>query len=266
MAPSMKKDSSEMDLEEWEFLPDSGYLDFPHRNGKKGFDPKGADDLDYFICPSLLSPSGIEKSENSSLLGNGNQPVSMVEKNPYPELVKDIGEVPLVKIGTLSSPTVSPKLAADQDMISQVFFKKAKENEFVDMKMDSPRSSNRSLKPQIEVGPFQFEEKEEAHEGDGVEENKPSKEVTEQENGKNYMGSEIKERGCWEGCGFNIWKWRVTGIGAICSIGMAAATICVLILGSNQRHKQHENQKLQFQIYADNKIEPGDFSCKSPSD
>ena len=54
--------------------------------------------------------------------------------------------------------------------------------------------------------------------------------------------------------GINLWKWSLSGIGAICSFGVAAATICIIIFGSHQRSKQRQqNQKLRFQIYTDDK-------------
>ena len=55
--------------------------------------------------------------------------------------------------------------------------------------------------------------------------------------------------------GFNFWKWSLNGVGAICSFGFAAATICVLILGSQQRNnKIQQDQKIRFQIYTDDKV------------
>eukprot|EP00262_Sarcandra_glabra_P016864 TRINITY_DN561_c0_g1_i1.p1 TRINITY_DN561_c0_g1~~TRINITY_DN561_c0_g1_i1.p1 ORF type:complete len:284 (-),score=57.65 TRINITY_DN561_c0_g1_i1:235-1086(-) len=271
----MEKLSHEMDLEEWDLLSDDGLLDFHHEDGKKlfskdaGFDPKGILDMNYFICPS-------PRTSNRRLLGGSNSVVSVpicldpaIEKNPDRELVKEILKVPIVDIKVVP-PGILDKIkasdiVADQDMISQVFFKKMKENEFVDMKMDSPKSNSRGIKSQIEVGSIQFEEKEEARKCEESED-KPLKKVIEEETGKDYMGTEIKEDGCWEGGGLSIWRWRLTGIGALCSIGVAAATICIFIFGSQQRPKQqHQNQKLQIQIYTEDKIEPGTFDYERSS-
>ncbi|XP_030525925.2 uncharacterized protein LOC115737744 [Rhodamnia argentea] len=54
----------------------------------------------------------------------------------------------------------------------------------------------------------------------------------------------------------NILKRSFTGIGALCSFGVAAAaTFCVLILGSRQGNNRQSQQKqnLRFQIYSDDK-------------
>ncbi|XP_077213473.1 uncharacterized protein LOC143848412 [Tasmannia lanceolata] len=254
-----------MDFEDWEFLPDKGFLDLSHEDGKcllskeKVFDPKGMADVNYFICPSPPSFHRLQTPDNLRIPSGKNQLISVpiqlelgLEKNPDGEFVKEIGEVLIVPHAIMEK-IKAPNIVGDQDTISQVFFKKMKENEFVDMKMDSPRSSNRGLKPQIEVGPIQFEEKEEAYKGDDFE-NKSSKREIERETGKDYVGPEIKGKGCWESGGFNICGWRVTGIGALCSVGVAAATICIFIFGNHQKNKQqNQNQNLRFQIYNDDK-------------
>ncbi|AES80850.1 hypothetical protein MtrunA17_Chr7g0253401 [Medicago truncatula] len=55
--------------------------------------------------------------------------------------------------------------------------------------------------------------------------------------------------------GFNLWKWSLTGVGAICSFGVAAATICVLFFGSQQRNnKLQQDQSIRFKIYTDDKV------------
>ncbi|KAL6999477.1 hypothetical protein U1Q18_000638, partial [Sarracenia purpurea var. burkii] len=52
--------------------------------------------------------------------------------------------------------TMEQETGVDQDTVSQqVFFKKMKENEFVDMKMGTPKSSGRGIVP----GTFQFKER-----------------------------------------------------------------------------------------------------------
>ncbi|KAH1046172.1 hypothetical protein J1N35_036956 [Gossypium stocksii] len=40
--------------------------------------------------------------------------------------------------------------------------------------------------------------------------------------------------------GLNLWKWNLTGIGAICPFGVVAATFCIIIFGTQQRHKQQQ--------------------------
>ncbi|KAF5198708.1 transmembrane protein [Thalictrum thalictroides] len=160
-------------------------------------------------------------------------PIQLEPRNSEQEVVKEV-----IKVGSISKQVL---LEGDQEMISSqhVFFNnKLKETQFVDIKMDSPRST-RAVWNQIETGgSIQFDSKKEDH----------------QEKKQDLV--QEKEIINWKknGCGFNIWKWRLTGIGALCSIGMAAATICIFILGNQQKHKHHQqNQKLSFQIYSDDK-------------
>ena len=49
----------------------------------------------------------------------------------------------------------------------------------------------------------------------------------------------------------NLLNWGLNGIGAFFSLGMAAATICIILFGNGQRHKQ---QKFRIQIYSDDKV------------
>nr|GMD93336.1 transmembrane protein, putative [Ipomoea batatas] len=53
------------------------------------------------------------------------------------------------------------------------------------------------------------------------------------------------------GGGFNLWQWSLSGIGAICSFGVAAATtICIVFIENQQKHKKHhQNHNIRFQIY-----------------
>nr|GMD88001.1 uncharacterized protein LOC109150158 isoform X1 [Ipomoea batatas] len=53
------------------------------------------------------------------------------------------------------------------------------------------------------------------------------------------------------GGGFNLWQWSLSGIGAICSFGVAAATtICIVFIENQQKHKRHhQNHNIRFQIY-----------------
>ncbi|KAF8398572.1 hypothetical protein HHK36_017503 [Tetracentron sinense] len=273
----MEKASVEMDLDEWEFIPDNGFLEFHHHKDgwkrfsprKASFDPKSMFDMNYFICPSPNSHQIVETPTNSSVSKGMKKLVPVpilleptLGKTPDYELVKEVTKDP-IEISIIP-PVVSEKIkttnmeavGADQDPVSQVFFKKMKENEFVDMKMDSPKSSSRGSRPQIEMGSIQFEEKEEAYKGEAMEHKTSSKETIDQEMvKKDCLDSNIKEETNWEGSGLNIWRWRLTGIGALCSIGVAAATICIFIFGSRQRHKhQQQNQKLRFQIYDDKTI------------
>lgn len=178
-----------MDVEEeWELLSDEGFLDI---NDDHIYSRKSAATVfqtNYFICP----PPSVDY-----LL-----PVPIDLPPPFDEPVQ------ILKMESF-----------DEDPISQVFFKKMKEAEFVDMKVESPKSSS-AIVPQIGGTNFQFEEKAE----------------------------EMIEGGGDEG----VWKRGLSGIGAICSFGVAAATFCIIIF--TNRHPHH-NHKLHFRIYThdDNK-------------
>jgi hypothetical protein len=262
-----------MDLDEWEYLPDDAFLDFHEdgekRNfsGKRNSDPKTVFNMNYFICPSPNSGKFIEPPRNSRLpsqvvpLPIDWEPTSCsVGKARDDDLVKGITKVP-IEISVLPSAVISENIKAmeaDQDTVSQVFFKKMKENEFVDMKMDSPKSGARGFLSQIETGTFQFEDNGEALESKTSPRMKIEKEMVMSKKSSIDMDCDgSKEEITWEETSgrLNIWKWSLTGIGAICSFGVAAATICIIFFGSHQRNKHHQqNQKLRFQIYADDKV------------
>ncbi|KAK1305978.1 hypothetical protein QJS10_CPA10g00266 [Acorus calamus] len=126
----------------------------------------------------------------------------------------------------------------EQESLSKVIFKKPKETEFADMKLNSPKSIA-PIKPQIELGSAQFDEIYKAEEGAKV------------ESPKAVLEEEKRKGSCWDGFGFGVWKWRINGIGGVCSIGVAAATLGIFILGGKHRQKQ-QHQKIQFEIYPDN--------------
>lgn len=138
-------------------------------------------------------------------------------RSPDKEIVKEV-----IKVG-------------DQEMISpqHVSFKK-ETDQFVDMKRDSPKSDTKGIVPFIDTKEDTMDEEEEEKE-DCVQDKKAPLE----ENGPSL----------------NLWGWKLTGIGALCSIGMAAATVCIFVLGRSQQKPQHhlQNQKLRFQIYTDDK-------------
>lgn len=209
-----------MDLEEWEILPDDGFLQIHDDDGKMIFSRKYSSDnsknefnMNYFICPSPKSPQFVDTTHQLVPLDQNFQETSNdQEKVIIPKEV--ITKVPLeLKV---------PNFGEHHDQFAQVFFKKMKENEFDNMKIDSPKSINKSLLSQ-------FEEKTEDFE---VEKDK-----------------KIEENG---NSGLNLLNKSLNGIGAICSFGVAAAaTICIIFIGNHQKHKQ--NQKIRFQIFTDDK-------------
>ncbi|XP_057486102.1 uncharacterized protein LOC130772359 [Actinidia eriantha] len=265
-----------MDLEEWELLPDDGFLEIHDDGGKKifsrkyGTDPKSVFNTNYFICPSPTKSPKFADPPANPRVPNQLVPVPIqlpetIGKESDQEQVKEVIKVVPIDQKAKKAPNMGA-VEGDQDPVSQVFFKKMTENEFVDMKMDSPKSSTgRGIVPWIDPGMFQFEDRSEAYKGEAME-GKPagSKIKIEKETVKTKKTDldsgieEGEEAGTWEekNGGLNIWKWSLTGIGAICSFGVAAATICVIILGSHQKNKQQQqqqNQKLRFEIIADDK-------------
>ncbi|KAK9130437.1 hypothetical protein Sjap_010924 [Stephania japonica] len=257
----MEKSYSEMDLDDWEILSNDGFLiDFHHYDHqigiKKGlgpikpqFDtnPNGAFDADYFICPSPRTHRIVGAAESLSDSRSGNQVIPIplqldqrrMKNNEEEEKVKEVIKVPpivevnkfetnveLEKIKSQNLKSVGEGVGGDQEMLlSKVFFKKPKGSDVFDMKIDLPRAIT---KPQFDAGPIRFEEKEE-EETDG------------------RLNGESKDHD--NQIMPNIWKWRMNGIRSLCSMGVAAATIFIFILGSHQKNK-HYQQHLKFRICA----------------
>ncbi|KAJ0079310.1 hypothetical protein Patl1_22922 [Pistacia atlantica] len=256
-----------MDLDEWEFLPDRRFLDFPEDSdekkiisGKRSYSSKTFFDMNYFSpnSPGSRSNSGKVPKQLVPIpfdlepgLGKSPAPGDEFSKEIIIKTPVDVNFIPSVIAEKINKGPVIGSLEADQDSVSQVFFKKMKENEFVDMKMDSPKSpTSRNLMPQVDPGTFNFEDKsDQALEGMNC--HSPRKTTIDFE-------ADRKQEATWEeeeenGGGLNLWKWSLTGVGAICSFGVAAATICIIIFGSQHKTKQQRNQKLRFQIYTDDK-------------
>ncbi|KAI3747192.1 hypothetical protein L6452_09643 [Arctium lappa] len=223
-----------MDLEDegWVNIPYDGLLQVHDDGGNKLFSrkyvrsPKNLFKMDYFNS-SRKSQEFVEEDSRSR---NQLIPLPIQMDDRCEEEVKEIIGLPVLINGELKE---APE--ADLDPVFQVFFKK--ENEFVEMKMDSLRSSPRGISlPHIETDMFQYEDKSDDDMSSKV--------------GIDEVEKVIHEEGHE---GLNLWKkWGVNGIGAFCSFGMAAATICIILLGSGQRHKQR-NQKIRIQIFSDDK-------------
>lgn len=247
-----------MDLQEWELLPDDGFLEIHDDGGKKFFSRKFGGDYprenhicntNYFICPSPKSPNP-PKNQLPEIMTSTEKPIpdddELVIKEVITKVTSSIDQEEATK-AIIDDIIIG---GGKSDTVSQVFFKKMEENEFVDMKMDSPRS--RVVVPQIDAGKFQFEDtSDQAYKGSDEEEKK----IVEKESNINGGNKGEEAVNGWEDKegGLNLWKWSLTGIGAICSFGVAAATICIIISGTHHKNKQQQNQKLRFQIYADEK-------------
>lgn len=230
-----------MDLEDegWVNVPYGDLLEVHDDEGPQFFSrkyvrsPKYPFRMDYFTSSRKAQQFVDSSSEEESRIQNQLIPLPIQMNNHQvvdhrEEEVKEITKLPILINNELKA---APE--ADLDPIFQVFFKK--ENEFVEMKLDSPRSGSRKIMlPYTETDVFQYEDESDDHMFNG---SSPSKVVIDD------VEKVTKE-------GENLWKWGLNGIGAFFSLGMAAATICIIIFGSGQRHKQ---QKFRIQIYSDDK-------------
>ncbi|CAM8892019.1 unnamed protein product [Rhodiola kirilowii] len=265
-----------MDLDDWEYLPDAAYLlrhhdddDHRHHRGVVANRPlrsyvyavNSVFDMDYFsTTESHLSPP-------AKLFIPGPQFVPFQFRSPTAEAEEVVKR--------LMEDTVNAK-QQQQDMVkdqgqdgavaaTQVFFKSnflKETNEFVDMKfLDSTSPRSRAL-----IADFRFDEAKtdgitsiittsprKNNEFDLFNDRKFVKfdDQVLAKNDVNWIGEGIigDDYAMDDDGGFNLWKLGFGGIGAICSFGVAAATICLLIFGNNHNPKQ--NHKLMFQIYAD---------------
>ncbi|KAK9725656.1 hypothetical protein RND81_05G160300 [Saponaria officinalis] len=202
-----------MDLHEWELLSDSSFSDL-HQDKlvNNSTSPNSTViDVNYY-----QKSSDQLKTNNLRVI-----PVPIkFDEETYDDQIKD-----------------QKSSSDDQEMTSKVFFKKMKENEFVDMKMDTPKSPNKGVIAQ-------FVKK---HEKDGnFDMENP---ITED---KLVVVEEEKKKEEDENGGVKIWKWGMTGMGAVISFGFAAAATVSFIVFCNA-HKQRnvsKKQELHFQIYS----------------
>ncbi|KAI3723247.1 hypothetical protein L2E82_34701 [Cichorium intybus] len=226
-----------MDLEDegWVNVPYGGLLEvhddedtqfFPRKYVRS---PKNPFRMDYFNS-SRKSQEFADSSEDESRFQNQLIPLQIqIDNHQVDHRDEDVKEI--TKLPILINNELKEAQEADLDPIFQVFFKK--ENEFVEMKMDSPRSSSRKLmSPYIETDVFQYKDESDDYKFD---------------DSSKVVSDDIEKVNKEEG---NIWKWGLNGIGAFFSLGMAAATVCIILFGNSHKHKQ---QKFRIQIYSDDK-------------
>ncbi|EOA21370.1 hypothetical protein CARUB_v10001731mg [Capsella rubella] len=225
-----------MDLEEWEILPRNNYkgleldlgLEEDHeakkmmRNNGKTFEN------DYYIC-STQDPVGKTELlyQRSSVV-----PTQLLQIPITWEPLSPVDDKDRKKHPDPDFSEPDPERLTESLPSPRITFKKMKETEFADMKLDSP--SARFTSPL----PHQNDEKHSEIMGSDSSDLSSKKEVD------------------WdEGKKMNLWKKGLNGIGAICSFGVAAAaaTICVFFLGNNSSIHgcRNKNQILRFQIYSD---------------
>ncbi|CAL5193108.1 unnamed protein product [Lathyrus oleraceus] len=212
-----------MDINEWVILSDDGFLDDEKQIflGKRNSfsDSISNFDKDYF-CTSPKSTKLIE-----------------TESSKVPKLLVHVPIQFEPKIEKVPSEEELVKEHTYEDSVSQVFFH-VKENKFVDMKLESPKScSGRGLFSQL----------------DAVEdmEMMTSPRMKNMEKDNNVVMYYNEKEGENMNGRFNLWKWSLTGVGAICSFGVVAATVCVLLFGSQQKNKK--DHTIRIQIYTDDK-------------
>ncbi|KAL4379311.1 hypothetical protein GQ457_02G031160 [Hibiscus cannabinus] len=236
-----------MDFDEWVFLPDNRFLGITQDGEKRVSDSKLVLLPDYFK-EEQLPPTPKQLVPVPFPL----EPMILRLRVPENESGKEVTQI--VPIDFVSTPPMIlervkeagiESLEGDREVKTQVSFRKPSyNNESVDMtnKMDSPRSTTKGAIPQfVAAGTFDFDD-------------------DESEFLQNMSSPKFEKTADadWEensGPG-GLWKWSLTGIGAICSFGVAAATFCIIIIGSQQRQKQHQhqqNQKLLFQCYTEDK-------------
>ncbi|XP_010524981.1 PREDICTED: uncharacterized protein LOC104802870 [Tarenaya hassleriana] len=225
----------EMDLGEWELL--SNGFDHDHdeyhddedgvmiRNTKRNPNPNAKNllDMEYFICPSQDPPKQTEPSRRSGVV-----PTRLLQAPMTWEPI----------FSTDGTDREDTKLTYDVSVVAPMKILKNpdlgfSENEFVDMKID-PTTVTSPL-PQIDLKPLEsMDIGSEGEEGD-LRIKKES-----------WDGDLIRGKGDQK---LNLLKLGLTGIGAICSFGAAAAaaTVCVFLSGNNK------NQMLRFHIYSDDK-------------
>ncbi|XP_009609307.1 uncharacterized protein LOC107797772 [Nicotiana tabacum] len=212
-----------MDLEDWELLPDDdgGKMVFSRKYTNNDFN------MNYFICPCPKSSQFVDSTEHPQIV-----PFPIQLEPSFQETTNDHEVITIKNILPSKNICDNSMMEADQ-VSSQVFFKKMKEN----MKLDSPKSNNKTLLSQVDADPFQFEEQAEVLEVD--------KEMV-----INKIGMEAENREDNNSAGINLLNKSLNGIGAICSF--AAATICIIFMGNHQNNKQNQ-QKRRFQIFSNDK-------------
>ncbi|XP_031488232.1 uncharacterized protein LOC116256131 isoform X2 [Nymphaea colorata] len=221
------------DVDGWELLAGDGSLE----GGKGEPIPREVEtdhgallDASYFICPASPShPPHIHPTTGSE---TALDPMAVDETKDEAGPAEEIKEIPVVDV------SVVEEVVGDKVVIE--------ENKFVDMKVaDLPEIGKKDL--------LQEAVKSNVDNDLGVCESVPVKEAAAFVGGlveEEKSGSDGSSGG--SGGGFGIWGWRVTGLGALCSLGVAAATICIILLGrQRQMQRQQQSQKFRFNSCGD---------------
>ncbi|GMH20084.1 hypothetical protein Nepgr_021925 [Nepenthes gracilis] len=218
-----------MDLEVWEFVSDDGLVNDLHEDGigKKVFSRENVSlhpnimiDANYF--QNFIDPQ--KKVVHVSIRADPPAlPKSQIDESlkEEPKVPIQNNLLPLEKIKAREK--IEPLKAGEQETMPLFFFEKMKGDEFVDMKMDLLKSTNRGFTSRNDLGMQQFEDDKGKHNGESNENSKNTAKIQIGEN--NNGGLSLLK------------KWAMAGIGAFCSFGFAAATISIIVLGSRQKVK-----------------------------
>ncbi|KAK9072678.1 hypothetical protein SSX86_009113 [Deinandra increscens subsp. villosa] len=215
-----------MDLEDegWVSVPYGGLLEV-HNDG----------DEKYFLRKYVKSPTEFYKQHhfNASHMSQDyveDEPVFEMQLD-HKEEVKEIIKRPIL-IAEPKDTSYEPE--SNKDPIFKIFLEK--EKQFFETKMGFLRESSQEPDfSRTEMGLFQYEE---MNGNDVVNWSSSPKMIKEEV----VVWKESNQR-------LNFWKLGLNGIGVFCSLGMAAATICIILCGNGKK----QNQKLKFQIHPENK-------------
>ncbi|CAN6476649.1 unnamed protein product [Victoria cruziana] len=219
------------EVDDWEFLAGDGSLD----GGRREIIPReveidhdeGLLDASYFICST--SPSHLHPIHLTTTSETAQDPISIDENRHHDtEPVAEVKEIPVLDVSVV------------KEVIGEKVVVAAKDSKFVDMKVEDIPNVRKEDLPEE---PFKSK----------VENHLTGCESVPVKDEALIAGLMEEEKSSDDGRGFGIWGWRVTRLGALCSLGVAAATICIIVLGrqSQMQHRQQQSQKFRFNSCAD---------------
>lgn len=207
-----------MDIDDWELLPATNGSS--HCTTMFEFGLESEEDLLFSKQTNFFGPVAIV--DNHYFILPSPRPSDIPKDESSTSAEEDAQEeesvVEFKDIGVVPTPLPPQVIVA-----SQAIFNKLKDDELDDMSVWYPNFSPRGKIVPL-IGQESVEKEEE------------------------YVNHDKRKKPCWEGFGLKI--------GALCSVGAAAAaaTICVFVLGAHHQpsHEKY-SQRLQFHIYTDDK-------------
>ncbi|CAO2831894.1 unnamed protein product [Amaranthus hypochondriacus] len=214
-----------MDLEEWDLLADDGFFD------------QNKDDIGDNFCSKSI--------QNTT---------TMIDMNYFQKFDEPQEKNEEIPEEVIKFPIETVKIDY-RETVSQNFFKNLKGNEFADMKLDSPKSLNMGNFPQIDLGEELEKKMVDSEENDSQLEELSN--INKEEKIIITSGDEVSGDSDDDKVeGLNIWKWAMTGIGALFSFGFAAATVSFIVLGNHHKGSScnTNKQEIHFQIFSHDKV------------